>query len=56
MALLDRGALIEPRTKALLAPLHFAATRGNLSIVRALLDWGANVNVEDDVRLGVVCF
>lgn len=91
MALLNRGALIEPRTRvrgpwrrrgwgvvavicvwggsaprcqtlltltpaaaapqSMLTPLHCAAMQSHTAIVTALLDWGADVNAEDKVRV-----
>jgi ankyrin repeat protein len=46
--LLERGADARARTNAGFSALHFAAFKGDLSMVKALLEAGAPVNVADD--------
>ena len=45
--LLDAGAAADPTNKNGVTPLMMAAGRGNLEIVRALLDKGANPSRTD---------
>jgi ankyrin repeat protein len=46
--LLERGVDVNARTKKNVVPLHWAAHKGRLTIVQALLDHGANVDVETE--------
>jgi ankyrin repeat protein len=46
-ATLDRGADVNTRCKDDQTPLHLASYYGNVEIVRLLLDYGAEANVDD---------
>lgn len=47
--LLDRGAIIDCRTRDLLTPLHCAARSGHDQVVDLLLDKGAPINAKTKV-------
>ncbi len=46
-ALLDKGALVNAKTRYGATPLTYACDRGNVEIVKLLLDRGADVNAKD---------
>jgi ankyrin repeat protein len=48
--LLAAGAAVDLREKFGHTPLHFASDRGNLELVRMLLDAGADVSCTEHVR------
>ena len=46
--MIDKGAQIEEVDKDWWTPLHYAASRGHLEVVRLLCDRGADIEAHDD--------